>query len=32
VISVMGFILFTPDEVIGDSDIVVEVEEKGAKF
>jgi hypothetical protein len=31
-ISVMGFILFTPDEVVGDPDIVVEVEEKGVKF
>jgi len=28
----MGIILFTPDEVVGDPDNVVEVEEKGAKF
>jgi len=26
----MGFVLFTPDELVGDSDNVVEVEKKGA--
>jgi len=28
----MGFILFTPDELVGDSADAVEVEEKGVKF
>jgi len=32
VVVKIGFILFTPDALVGDSDNVVEVEKKGAKF